>query len=479
MKVLQANSFRVEELELDPDKPTILLVTDSPGVHTGLAKICRNVWIPLYETGKYNIVQLAWWHRNPMEQVPWMLLYTIRNSHGILDPQDKYGNVSLNHLLGQFKPDLVWASGDPWMITPLTARRQLIPGPIISYLAVDGGPLDPGGPTTNTVGWYEVCSNSDVVVPYLPWGQDLMDAVFPDAHVTAPIPVGIDTKIFKPLTVEERAEARKIYFRSVPDGAGLFTSVSRNQFRKNLPENIRALYFLRSGKYGVCTKCGRYNLWRRDYVRCKDLGPEPCCKFCRGDLRNGTIRPELTYYMHVPLDEAMDDSWRIPDLLNQFGIITEDKLQGVLVNDALASTHGVSDPDLAGYLACCDAYAMPSMGEGFGMPYLEALACGVPVVATDYSAHPDYLKGVGRLVPCTHVSCEPATNYWRGLVDPDAWAQALDEVIFGNEGDRQACRARALEYDWQNIWPQWEILIDKCLHEGRSIGVWNQQLQGV
>jgi glycosyltransferase involved in cell wall biosynthesis len=41
----------------------------------------------------------------------------------------------------------------------------------------------------------------------------------------------------------------------------------------------------------------------------------------------------------------------------------------------------------------CDVTVLPSTGEGFGLPIIESLAAGVPVVATDYSACPSWCAG--------------------------------------------------------------------------------------
>lgn len=40
-----------------------------------------------------------------------------------------------------------------------------------------------------------------------------------------------------------------------------------------------------------------------------------------------------------------------------------------------------------------DCYVLPTRGEGFGRPYLEAAACGLPVIATGWSGQTDFLNG--------------------------------------------------------------------------------------
>jgi glycosyltransferase involved in cell wall biosynthesis len=51
------------------------------------------------------------------------------------------------------------------------------------------------------------------------------------------------------------------------------------------------------------------------------------------------------------------------------------------VQDAVILAGFVRDEELAEHYNLCDIFAMPSMGEGFGIVYLEALACGKPVLA--------------------------------------------------------------------------------------------------
>lgn len=50
------------------------------------------------------------------------------------------------------------------------------------------------------------------------------------------------------------------------------------------------------------------------------------------------------------------------------------------VRDCVTLTGFVSDEELGDHYNLCDVFAMPSKGEGFGIVYLEALACGKPTI---------------------------------------------------------------------------------------------------
>jgi len=81
----------------------------------------------------------------------------------------------------------------------------------------------------------------------------------------------------------------------------------------------------------------------------------------------------------------------------------------------------VSAPQLKELTARADLLAFPSRYEGFGLPVLEAMHLGTPVVAADATAIPEVVGDAAVLV-------DPD--------DVDAWAAAIDEVL-GNESRRQ------------------------------------------
>lgn len=54
--------------------------------------------------------------------------------------------------------------------------------------------------------------------------------------------------------------------------------------------------------------------------------------------------------------------------------------------DALVMTGYVTDAELADLYACCRAFVFPSLYEGFGLPVVEAMSCGAPVLVGDNSS---------------------------------------------------------------------------------------------
>ena len=105
--------------------------------------------------------------------------------------------------------------------------------------------------------------------------------------------------------------------------------------------------------------------------------------------------------------------------------------------DAVRTPGYLPEPDLARVVAGAAALVLPSWYEGFGLPALEALACGTAVVASDLPAHREVLGDQARLFP-------PG--------DGDALAAALAGVLDdpGGEPAKAARRARAAGFTWEN-----------------------------
>lgn len=82
----------------------------------------------------------------------------------------------------------------------------------------------------------------------------------------------------------------------------------------------------------------------------------------------------------------------------------------------------VSDEHLPLLYGAAEAFVLPSLAEGFGLPILEAMACGTPVICSDAAAMPEVAGGAARLVPPRSV---------------EAWTEAIDSVLSDPETRRR------------------------------------------
>jgi glycosyltransferase involved in cell wall biosynthesis len=102
---------------------------------------------------------------------------------------------------------------------------------------------------------------------------------------------------------------------------------------------------------------------------------------------------------------------------------------------------------LPGLYAGAEAFVLPSLHEGFGLPVLEAMASGIPVVASNRGALPEVCGDAALLV-------DPN--------DSDALADAILAAI-GDERMRDAGLARARSYTWERTASETDALIQGLL----------------
>ena len=105
------------------------------------------------------------------------------------------------------------------------------------------------------------------------------------------------------------------------------------------------------------------------------------------------------------------------------------------VRDRILRTGWIDEDTKADLYRHADAFAYPSLAEGFGLPVLEALACGTPTVTTTGSA-PEEVAGDAALLVAPR--------------DAGALAAAIARAL-GDDADRlrRAGPARAAGYTWE------------------------------
>ena len=93
----------------------------------------------------------------------------------------------------------------------------------------------------------------------------------------------------------------------------------------------------------------------------------------------------------------------------------------------------VEDRDLPALYNLASVFAFPSWYEGFGVPLLESMACGTPVVSADNSSLPEVVGKAGLLVPA--MDAEALASAMARLLDDDQLRDHL--VIAGQERTKQ------------------------------------------
>jgi glycosyltransferase involved in cell wall biosynthesis len=97
----------------------------------------------------------------------------------------------------------------------------------------------------------------------------------------------------------------------------------------------------------------------------------------------------------------------------------------------------VEDEDLPALYSLASVFAFPTWYEGFGLPALEAMACGTPVVAADNSSLPEVVGEAGLLVDAG---------------DPEALSEALARLLTDGELEVHlilAGRRQARRFTWE------------------------------
>jgi glycosyltransferase involved in cell wall biosynthesis len=138
-------------------------------------------------------------------------------------------------------------------------------------------------------------------------------------------------------------------------------------------------------------------------------------------LRNTTSRRQLVI--------AGEQGWLTDELFDYVKVRD--------FGDRVRWTGYVSDDDLCALYSACRAFIYPSIYEGFGLPPLEAMACGAPVISSSIPGISEVLADAALLVVPTD-----AEALTRSIID-----------IWENRDERrrlsEAGKARAAEFSWE------------------------------
>ncbi|MEM7358808.1 MAG: glycosyltransferase [Pseudomonadota bacterium] len=119
----------------------------------------------------------------------------------------------------------------------------------------------------------------------------------------------------------------------------------------------------------------------------------------------------------------------------------------------------ISEADLSAFYGCCDAFIFPSKYEGLGLPVIEAMKCGAPVIGSDNSSIRELIKRDDALFDADNHQAM-ARVIERALSD-DQFAQEL----------REHALREGRNYSWQKSAGMALAAMDEALKQQRQAGV--------
>jgi glycosyltransferase involved in cell wall biosynthesis len=143
--------------------------------------------------------------------------------------------------------------------------------------------------------------------------------------------------------------------------------------------------------------------------------------------------------------------------------------EAIKITDQVLMEFGIPAGVMDGLYNVFDVLLSPSYGEGFGVPIIEAQACGTPVIVTDWTAMPE-LCGAGWLVDGTIFDHPMAEAFWK-RPDVDGIVDALEKayVSRGDQEIRDRARAFALDYDVNHVMAEYWIPALERIHAPREV----------
>lgn len=320
------------------------------------------------------------------------------------DTLSPFGESVAEEYYIDFKADMLITYKEPWVF-------QNIPKLAINYVPIV--PLD-HAPASG-----QIISRLDYAYKVIAISRFGQRELKKKGVESTYIPLGVRTDVFRPLP---KADCKKDWYLE-PD-TFVVGMVCMNRARKMIPQQLRG------------------------YKRFIEQNPD--------------IKTKMFIWTNIMPSSQQDNTIGVADVgvhllpeIYELGL--QDYVNWVKWDD-VEKMEGIPDCDPNGkwdmvrLYNAFDVFLGASGGEGAGKPYLEANACGVPSIYTNYAAAPEYAGSTGVPVNAENyvVIATPGVRYY--LADVDGIADALRKVY---DADREKlskrCRAFAEKMSWENV----------------------------
>ena len=441
-------------------KKRILFCSEATFLNTGYATYAREILNYLHSTGKYELAELAsYGERNDKRAkgIPWRYYGVMPNTESepkapkeeidaySSNPTNQFGEFLFENVCLDFFPDIVCDIRDFWMLD--FAERS----PFRPFFKWAIMPTVDARPQARQ--WIATYESADACFTYSDWAGGILNdqsggkikylgSAPPSAHPA-----------YRPV---EDKDAHKRSLGIDPDYK-IIGTVMRNQRRKLYPDLFEAFK-----KFLDASEDKKYILYC--HTSYPDLG---------WDIPELIHQHELS--AHVMFTYICRETGRpFPSLFK--GAVAQSPFTGKYGATLSSVKLGVKYSELSDIINLFDLYVQYANCEGFGLPQVEAAACGVPVMGTDYSAMESVLRKLEG-IPTTPKALykELETGCLRAVPDNQLAAEQFAEFFSKPKGIRRKLGFKTRQafekfYQWDTSGKKWEDYFDSVQIMPNEIG---------
>ena len=388
----------------------ILWLSDSPMTVTGYATISWNICNKLAEAG-HNVYCIG--HNYVGQMIPAGVevgeIDKVKFKFNILGGSSQpYAQDLIMPYIKKYNIDVFGILLDTFMTFPWLLNLDFSPAKTIFYYPSDGG----GGMPLRCE---DILKKVNCPVAMARYGKKQVKELY--NMNTKYIPHAIDTSIYYPLSPEEKEKCKAKFGLQ---GKYVVGCVQRNQGRKMPDRMIKSF-----------------------------------AEFCKD-------KPDAILFLHTdPRDVAAP--FDLIQLINRY------KLNNRVVFSGMSFFNGFDYKQMNEVYNLMDCFLLTTSGEGFGIPIIEASACGIPTVVTDYTTTQELLVEDGQCGLPVKLASE-LTGSWnveRAIMDDNHCIQCLNTLYndkeFGEKLGKTGIEKVNKLYTWENVGKQWVDLVEELV----------------
>lgn len=426
-------------------KKRVLMLTEASYLNTGYSTYGYELLKRLYKSHKYEIAEHSIYgsaDHPDRSKLPWK---TYPNKPCVSDPKEawdlynstkynQFGAWRFNRIVEDFRPDAVLSIRDTWMDSFIDQSIFRKCFKWIWMVTCDARPQNPD--------WISLYSTCDKVLTYSDWATGVLRSHNTNMNLGPSASPAVPPE-FSPVE-DKRAHKSKM---GIDPDTKIVGTVMRNQRRKRFPKLFQGFreYLNRTGDNTIlyCHTSYPDNGWDiPKYLLKYDLSTKVLftysCGRCKGSFPlyfNGarTICPSCKDFTATP--------------------------SGV--------ENGATAEQLSNIYNLFDLYIQPASNEGFGLPVVEAAACGIPVAVTNYSAMEDFVHKLDAIpIEPEALDEEFESDRLMAVVDHKAIADILTDFFAKPAAMRLIKGKETYEkflehYNWDKTAKVWMDAIDE------------------